>query len=91
MTEPRSRDVFPDLERASAKEAIGGDVHSMSESILKSPRKNFVVFVLGGLTYSEYLTFKSIEKKYNKKMMIVTTHMLNRKYFGKFIGDIQNC
>jgi hypothetical protein len=88
MTEPRSRDIFPDLEKTSYRDALGSDVLSASDSIMKSSKKSFVVFVLGGLSYSEYLTFKKIEQKYNKKMLIVSTNVLNKKYFQKFIEDI---
>jgi hypothetical protein len=88
MTEPRSRDIFPGLEKASSKEVLGGEVKSATDSILKSPKKNFVVFVLGGLTHSEYLTLKKIEKRYNKNILVVTTNILNQKYLKKFIDDI---
>ena len=88
MTEPRSRDIFPDLEKTSHKDALGIPVNSATESIIKSTKKNFVVFILGGLTYSEILTFKRIEKKYKKKILIVTTNILNNRYFKKFIEDI---
>lgn len=88
MTEARSRDIFPGLEKTTSKEALGLEMGAMADSISKSPKKNFIVFVLGGMTHSEYLTFKKIEKKYNKKILIVTTNILNHRYFEKFIQDI---
>lgn len=66
------------MERTSLKEAI------MSEN----SRRTIVLFILGGLSFSEVLTLQKIAKLKGIQLLIITTNILNKKYFKKFIESI---
>jgi hypothetical protein len=48
-------------------------------------KADFVVFVVGGLTYSEVCSFRKIEKQMDRKIVLLTTHILKSEgVFSEF-------
>ena len=69
---------FQGLEMTSLKETVSAE----------SSRKSMVLFVLGGLSFSEVLTLQKIAKIKGINLLILTTNVLNKRYFKNFIHSI---
>ena len=87
MEDPQNIETYPNLEKCSFEDAIGFNMQSTIDSIINTGSKSFVLFVIGGLSFSEIFTLKKIAKIYKKKLLIVTTNLMNKQYLKNFINQ----
>ena len=88
LSENKERDVFPGLDACSLKEAVGSMDQTMENIITSSSKNSFVLFVIGGISFSEVITVQRIARVYNKKVLVVSTNMVNEDYIKKFFEQV---
>lgn len=63
-------------------------IEVLVEKLEDKKYKNILLFFIGGLTYNEIFVINKIARKYDKKIFIITTNMINSNSFYNMFKNL---